>query len=72
MLVPDSFPSHDAGTRERPATSTGDNPEGRGAVTQTHAAADEVGRSGSSAAAAHMITCARPTLVLLCRLMCTS
>jgi len=43
MLVPDSFPSHDAGARKRPATSTGDNPEGRGAVTQTHAAADEDG-----------------------------
>ena len=72
MLVPDSFPSHDAGARERPATSTGDNPEGRGAVTQTHATADKDGRSGSSAAAAHMITCVRPTLVLLYRLMCTS
>lgn len=72
MLVPDSFPSHDARARERPAASTGDNPKGRGAVTQTHAAADEDGRSGSSAAAAHMITCARPTLVLLYRLMCTS
>lgn len=72
MLVPDSFPSHDAGTRERPATSTGHNSEGRGTVTPTHAAADENGRSGSSAAAAHMITCAHPILVLLYRLMCSA
>jgi hypothetical protein len=71
MLVPDSLPSHDAGARERPATSTSNNTEGRGAVTQTPAAAVEDGGSSSSAAAAHMIICARP-FVLLYRLMCTS
>jgi hypothetical protein len=57
MLVLDRSAGHDAGTRERLATSSGDNSEGRDPVTQAHVAADQDRRTGSTAA--HVIPCAR-------------